>query len=65
MNKKWTGGVLAVTILFWGTVGILADIPVEERDALIAIYNATNGDDWTDNQGWRNKPLETHTLPGG
>lgn len=28
-------------------------IPVSERDALIAFYNATDGDNWTDNSGWR------------
>jgi Leucine-rich repeat (LRR) protein len=25
---------------------------VEERTALIALYNSTNGDNWTDNSGW-------------
>ncbi|QTA80854.1 Leucine-rich repeat-containing protein [Desulfonema limicola] len=30
-----------------------ADIPIDERNALIAIYDSTNGDDWTDNTGWK------------
>ena len=27
-------------------------IPAEERQALIALYNATDGDHWTDHSGW-------------
>ena len=27
-------------------------IPLPEREALIALYNSTNGDSWTDNSGW-------------
>jgi len=30
-----------------------AAIPIEERDALIALYNGTGGDGWTDNTGWK------------
>ncbi len=29
-----------------------AQIPAVEREALIALYNATNGAGWTDNSGW-------------
>lgn len=29
-----------------------ANIPISERNALIAIYNATGGDDWKNNNGW-------------
>ncbi len=32
-------------------------IPAEERAALIDLYNATNGDTWADNTGWRTPPL--------
>jgi Leucine-rich repeat (LRR) protein len=28
-------------------------VPTTERDALIALYNSTNGDNWTDNTNWR------------
>lgn len=31
---------------------VLAAIPTAERDALIALYNNTNGDNWSDNKGW-------------
>ncbi len=33
-------------------------IPLEEREALIAFYNATNGDHWKKNGGWKLEPLE-------
>ena len=29
-----------------------AQIPQIERDALIALYNSTDGANWTDNMGW-------------
>tara|TARA_B110000967_G_C18556654_1_gene398077 strand:+ start:233 stop:508 length:276 start_codon:yes stop_codon:yes gene_type:complete len=29
-----------------------AQIPQIERDALIALYNSTDGANWTDNTGW-------------
>ena len=29
-----------------------AGIPQSERDALVALYNATGGDNWTDNTNW-------------
>ena len=43
-----------------------ADIPQSERDALIALYNSTNGDSWTDNSGWKTPPLHSDgfALPG-
>jgi hypothetical protein len=31
---------------------IFADMPAIERAALIALYNSTNGDNWSDNGGW-------------
>ncbi|MFC2141038.1 hypothetical protein ACFLQP_01940 [Acidobacteriota bacterium] len=43
-----------------------AAIPAEERAALIALYNATNGDSWYDNGGWKTPPLHTDgfAMPG-
>ena len=29
-----------------------AQVPQIERDALIALYNSTDGANWTDNTGW-------------
>jgi Leucine-rich repeat (LRR) protein len=33
-----------------------AAIPVEERQALIDLYNSTDGDNWTNNDGWLGEP---------
>ncbi|MHC5077133.1 MAG: leucine-rich repeat domain-containing protein [Planctomycetota bacterium] len=41
--------------LFWNAD---AAIPGVERDALIALFNDTDGDNWTDNSGWKEPPLE-------
>lgn len=34
------------------------DIPEEEREALIALYSACSGDQWSENSGWKEEPLE-------
>ncbi|MBP7866705.1 MAG: VCBS repeat-containing protein [Acidobacteria bacterium] len=34
-----------------------AAVPEPERAALIALYNATGGDGWLDNTGWKTPPL--------
>jgi len=41
-------------------------LPTLEREALIALYNSTNGDGWTDNSGWKSPPLHTDgfSMPG-
>jgi Leucine-rich repeat (LRR) protein len=41
-------------------------IPAEERAVLIALYNATNGDNWYDNSGWKTPPLHADgfAVPG-
>lgn len=36
-----------------GVFAIKPSIPQHERDALIALYNSTGGDNWTDNSNWR------------
>jgi len=33
-------------------------LPASERNALIALYNSTNGDSWIDNSGWKDGLLE-------
>jgi len=42
------------------------ELPPQERAALIALYNATGGDAWTNNTGWKTPPLHTDgfALPG-
>ncbi|MCP4214468.1 MAG: hypothetical protein GY765_07410 [bacterium] len=42
---------MSIFVLFPGFVK--GDIPLEERAALIALYNATDGDNWYDNSGWK------------
>lgn len=40
------------------TIPLYSDIPDSERAALIALYNATDGDNWNNNSGWKTPPLE-------
>ena len=46
--------------------GLTGAIPTAEREALIALYNATHGDNWFDNSDWKKPPLDTDgfALPG-
>jgi Leucine-rich repeat (LRR) protein len=41
-------------------------IPASERAALIALYNSTNGNGWTDNSGWKAAPVDADgfAMPG-
>ncbi|UCD32169.1 MAG: hypothetical protein JSV38_15670, partial [Desulfobacterales bacterium] len=43
-----------------------ADIPAIEREALIALYNSTNGDSWRNKTNWKTPPLHTDgfAMPG-
>ena len=55
-----SAGALALAACL--TVGLSsaarAQIPPQERVALIALYNSTNGDSWYDNTGWKTPPLD-------
>jgi hypothetical protein len=65
-----------ILLLVFALVGLLvvsltgnplqAAIPAEERASLIALYNATNGDNWQDISGWKTPPLHTDgfAMPG-
>lgn len=44
--------LISIVLPLWG------NIPAQERAALIALYNSTNGDSWTDNSGWKDGTLE-------
>jgi len=54
-----------------GGIGQFAaiDVPQSEANALIAFYNATNGDSWTNNTGWKTDPVVGNwygvTVSGG
>ncbi|MFH0729286.1 MAG: leucine-rich repeat domain-containing protein [Pseudomonadota bacterium] len=45
---------------------VFAGISATERASLIALYNSTNGDSWTNNTGWKTAPLDTDgfAMPG-
>jgi len=49
---------MVLVLLAAGATFLYSTIPQEERDALIALYKATNGDKWKDNSGWKKEPLE-------
>ncbi|MGD2084950.1 MAG: fibronectin type III domain-containing protein [Candidatus Aminicenantes bacterium] len=50
--------VLLFCVCFQLSGWIFGAVPAEERAALIAFYNDTNGDNWHDNSGWKDEPLE-------
>lgn len=39
----------AIPVGFCATV---TDVPTQECDALVDVYNDTNGDNWTNKTGW-------------
>ena len=49
--------LIAVFILIAGSM-VYGAIPATERAALIALYNSTGGDSWTNNSGWKEGTLE-------
>jgi Leucine-rich repeat (LRR) protein len=56
--------IIAIIVFFFGS--IYGDILAQERAALIALYNSTNGDNWVNNDGWKTPPLHTDgfAMPG-
>ena len=60
------GSLLALVgyLLFPGLA--CAVIPTAQRQALTALYNSTDGDNWSDNSGWKTPPLDTDgfAMPG-
>jgi len=55
MKKKICYAIMFIflSLLAYGAV------PVQERQALIALYNSTNGDNWFNNSGWKTPPLHS------
>lgn len=45
-------------LLFMNTARANEPISATERAALIALYNSTDGDNWTDNSGWKDGVLD-------
>jgi|GEM_PF-2029464 len=62
-STRW---LFLATALILVTSAAWATIPASERAALIAFYNATGGDGWSDNSGGKTRPLHTDgfALPG-
>ena len=53
-------GILAIAIIGMLTsIDSIAEIPGSERAALIALYEDTFGDDWTNNSGWKGNNNES------
>jgi hypothetical protein len=48
----------------WQGCGSVTEIPVSECEALIALYNSTNGPKWKNNKGWlqKNTPCRWHGV---
>ncbi|MDQ1355247.1 MAG: hypothetical protein QG657_5557, partial [Acidobacteriota bacterium] len=64
MKKKVILIILVTFLLFPGFIH--GAIPASERAALIALFNSTNGDAWSDLNGWKTPPLHTDgfAMPG-
>ncbi len=59
--------LLVLVCVVWLFSGLVQGaIPATERAALIALYNSTDGDNWSMNSGWKTPPLHTDgfALPG-
>lgn len=53
--------VITICIIFPSLLA--AAIPATERAALIALYNSTDGDNWTNNSGWKTPRCIRTDLP--
>ncbi len=64
MKKNKFYLVISLTILISNI--LYGAIPASERSALIALYNSTNGDSWTNNGVWKTPPLhiDGFAMPG-
>jgi hypothetical protein len=49
---------LVLALVLWNGLGLHAAISKGERKALVAFYNAANGDNWGKNTGWKDGALE-------
>jgi hypothetical protein len=58
LGPVFLGGLLAVMVSAVPKC-LQAAIPVIERQALIAFYESTGGDNWDNNDGWKHPPLES------
>jgi len=56
--------VAAILLLLTGVGSAVGAIPDVEREALIALYNSTNGDNWTNKYNWLGPPGTEGTWYG-
>ncbi|MDQ1352494.1 MAG: hypothetical protein QG657_2800 [Acidobacteriota bacterium] len=58
--------VVAGILLYWISLPVFGVVSPQERAALIALYNNTNGDDWSSTYGWKKPPLDLDgfAMPG-
>lgn len=56
--------VLFLSLFFALVTFVSADIPAVEREALIALYNSTNGAGWNNNANWNGAPGTENTWFG-
>jgi Leucine-rich repeat (LRR) protein len=67
MSRRGLYGIFTVLCvsLFFSSY-IYGAIPAQERAALIALYNSTDGDNWKNNSGWKTAPLHSDgfAMPG-
>ena len=60
LNIRWLNVIVGAVVLLVLAGGMVWDvhaaIPTSERDALIALYNSTDGDNWNDNTNWLGAP---------
>ena len=66
VSRKSTALLSFFAIIFLANGLIQGAIPANERAALIAIYNSSSGDSWTDHSGWKTPPLDGDgfAMPG-
>ena len=66
MKHPWRLFAIVVFLSALQGLGLQAEIPDSQRQALIALYNATGGDSWATSTGWKTPPLHTDgfALPG-
>jgi hypothetical protein len=61
-------GFIAILLLFGPEIiqQARAEISAQERKALMALYDSTNGDEWTCRDGWQQTPLHSDgfAVPG-
>ncbi len=68
MNSKVIINLFFILFVMFSNIvnKVYGDIPNKEREALIALYKSTNGDNWFDKTGWKTPPLHSDgfAIPG-